>query len=63
MITCPMLALWDAGGIPNKTSGPLVIWREWSPRAQGQPIKSGHFLAEENPAATVTALIDFFAAT
>jgi haloacetate dehalogenase len=62
-ITCPMLALWGASGIPNETSGPLAIWRQWAPHAQDQPIESGHFLAEENPAATVTALIDFFAAT
>ncbi len=62
-ITSPMLALWGASGIPNETSGPLAIWRQWAPHAQDQPIESGHFLAEENPAATVTALIDFFAAT
>lgn len=62
-ITCPMLALWGASGIPNETGGPLAIWRQWAPQAQGQPIESGHFLAEENPAATITALIDFFAAT
>jgi haloacetate dehalogenase len=29
-------------------------------QAQGQPIDSGHFLAEENPDATAKALSDFF---
>jgi hypothetical protein len=40
----------------------LPLWRTWAPRVTGQPIDSGHFLAEENPDATATALVDFFAA-
>jgi haloacetate dehalogenase len=56
-----MLALWGAAGIPSE-SGPLAIWREWASNVEGQPIDSGHFLAEENPEATADALLAFFAA-
>jgi haloacetate dehalogenase len=61
-IQCPFMALWGARGIPSETGGPLPLWRTWAPRVTGQPIDSGHFLAEENPDATATALVDFFAA-
>jgi haloacetate dehalogenase len=60
-IACPMLALWGARGIPSE-SGPLAIWREWASDVRGQPIDSGHFLAEEAPAATADALLAFFTA-
>jgi haloacetate dehalogenase len=61
-IDCPLLALWGAVGIANESSGPLKIWRQWAPQAKGQPIDSGHFLTEENPDATVKALLEFFTA-
>ena len=61
-IDCPFMALWGARGIPSETGGPLPLWRAWAPQATGQPIDSGHFLAEENPGATAAALVDFFTA-
>jgi haloacetate dehalogenase len=61
-ITCPLLALWGAAGIPSETEGPLEIWREWATHVEGRAIESGHFLAEEAPDATAAALVDFFAA-
>jgi len=59
-IACPLLALWGSAGIANETDRPLAIWKEWAPQAIGKPIDSGHFLTEENPHATATALLDFF---
>jgi haloacetate dehalogenase len=61
-IGCPLLALWGSAGIPSETSEPLKIWREWAVNVTGKPIDSGHFLTEENPHATATALLDFFTA-
>ncbi|MFA6264789.1 MAG: alpha/beta hydrolase [Pseudolabrys sp.] len=61
-IGCPMLALWGAAGIPSETSGPLDIWRRWAPRVQGHAIDSGHFMPEENPGETASALLEFFGA-
>jgi haloacetate dehalogenase len=52
-IQCPMLHLWAEGGpldtFYEKEGGPLGIWREWAPQAQGQAMKGGHFFPEENP--------------
>jgi haloacetate dehalogenase len=62
-ITCPLLALWGGVGIANETGGPLAIWKRWAPQATGKPIDSGHFLTEENPAATAATLLEFFIAT
>jgi haloacetate dehalogenase len=58
-ITCPMFALWGAAGIPGD-SGPLAIWRDWATNVGGQPVDSGHFVAEENPTETAAALLGFF---
>jgi haloacetate dehalogenase len=60
-IACPLLAIWGAAGIPSETHSPLDTWREWAADVRGFPIDSGHFLCEENPAATAKALMDFFA--
>ena len=60
-ITCPMLALWGAAGIPSEAEAdPLATWREWANDVRGFAIESGHYLPEENPAATAKALIEFF---
>ena len=59
-ITCPMLALWGASGIPSETASPLDTWREWATNVQGGPIDCGHYLPEENPQATADALLKFF---
>lgn len=58
-ITIPMLALWGKAGTPGE-SGPLDIWREWANDVRGEPIDCGHFLAEENPDVTASALLKFF---
>ncbi len=58
-INCPVLALWGAKGIPSQ-SGPLEIWGNWAAKVSGQPIDSGHFVAEENPSATAAAMLEFF---
>jgi haloacetate dehalogenase len=58
-IGVPVLALWGDAGFPGKTSGPLAIWRQWARDVTGAAVPSGHFLAEENPQATLTHLLPF----
>jgi haloacetate dehalogenase len=63
MIACPMLHLWAAGG-PLDTfyandGGPLEIWRQWAPYAQGHAMQGGHFFPEENPSDTIRLLRSF----
>jgi haloacetate dehalogenase len=60
-ISCPVLALWGSSGLPaNGGLDTLACWRDWAPDLRGFAIDSGHYLAEENPAATARALLEFF---
>ena len=67
-ITCPTLALWGSGGIPAEGDGTvetqdvLATWRKWCTTVDGGPIDSGHFVAEENPQATLSRLLPFLEA-
>ena len=61
-ITIPTLALWGNAGIPSNFPDPLAIWREWCNHVEGRGIDSGHFVAEENPQATLDLLLPFLAA-
>jgi haloacetate dehalogenase len=61
-IACPTLAIWGNAGIPSETEGPLDAWRQWCTQVEGHGIDSGHFVAEENPQATLAALLPFLAA-
>ena len=61
-ILSPALVLWGEQGIPAAGASPLDVWRQgFAPKATGQAIASGHFLAEENPGDTLAALLPFFA--
>jgi haloacetate dehalogenase len=65
-IECPMLHLWAEGGPLDtfyaKDGGPLGIWRQWAPRAQGQAMRGGHFFPEENPDDTAALVTKFLSA-
>jgi haloacetate dehalogenase len=68
-ITCPLLAVWGQTGIPSKMGiddktvedDPLTVWKPWGTDVTGRGIDSGHFVAEENPDATLEALLAHFA--
>jgi haloacetate dehalogenase len=56
-ITCPLLALWGATGAIPRWYDALAIWRAYaSGPVTGAAIPSGHYLAEEAPAAVLAAL-------
>ena len=59
-IACPLLALWGAKGYMPKWYDVLAVWRDWADDVRGQEIDSGHYLAEEAPDETYTALREFF---
>ena len=65
-IECPMLHLWAKNGpldtLYSKDGGPLGIWRQWAPRAQGQAVTGGHFFPEENPDDTAVLVKQFLSA-
>lgn len=58
-IACPVLVLWGRQGILEKLYDPVEVWRGWADDVRGHAIESGHYLAEENPEATLAALLDF----
>lgn len=49
-------AVRDGGTVED---GPLAAWRPFADDLRGAPIDSGHFLPEENPEATLAALVPF----
>lgn len=55
-IECPTLLLWADNYLANS---PLDVWVPWCNSLSGIAVKSGHYLAEENPKATLDALIPF----
>ena len=60
-IACPTLvATGDFYLTKGPKEAPVDVWRRsFAPQAEGVLIDSGHFLAEENPQATVEALLAF----
>jgi haloacetate dehalogenase len=56
---CPVLVLCGDSYLPTREA-PLAVWqRSFAPRAVAKIVACGHFLAEENAAATLQALTEF----
>jgi haloacetate dehalogenase len=60
-IAAPLLALWGGAGFPAQGDNPLDVWRRWAPDVRGHAIDCGHFLPEEAPEETASALAEFLA--
>jgi len=59
-IGCPLLVLWGGKGKIGVWYDPLAIWRQYSAAGvSGHSVPSGHYLAEEAPAAVLAALDEF----
>jgi pimeloyl-ACP methyl ester carboxylesterase len=58
-IACPLLVLWGDRGIAPEADDPLAAWRPWADDVRGHGVRSGRFLPEEAPAATLAALDAF----
>ena len=56
--SCPLLAPGVSGR--RSCSRYYAIWREWADDVRGAPVRSGHFIAEEAPDETISALRGFF---
>lgn len=59
-VDCPLLALWGARGAMHPLYDLLACWRERASNVTGHPIDAGHFLVEEAPHETLSALRGFF---
>ncbi len=60
-IGCPVLALWGVKGAIEKHYDALAAWRERAADVRGRALPCGHYLAEEEPEATLAALLEFLA--
>lgn len=60
-IACDTLVLWGERGVVHKLFKPLALWQaQCSTTVSGQLLPAGHFIPEELPAETASALKAFF---
>jgi haloacetate dehalogenase len=55
----PVLALWGERGVVHQAYDVLDVWRGSARHVRGGPIAAGHYLAEERPTETASALSAF----
>ena len=61
-IACDTLVLWGERGVVQRLFQPLALWQaQCSAKVSGYAMPAGHFIPEELPEATATALVDFLA--
>lgn len=60
-IACDLLVLWGARGVVHRLFKPLELWQaQCKGTVSGQVLPAGHFIPEELPGDTATALQAFF---
>jgi haloacetate dehalogenase len=60
-VQCPMLALWGSKGKIGQWYEPLDVWRQYcAAEVTGRSLPTGHYLAEEAPAAVIEQFETFF---
>jgi haloacetate dehalogenase len=57
----PALVLWGANGVMERCFDVMGMWRNKASDVTGMALDAGHYLAEEQPEATTTELLNFFA--
>lgn len=59
-IACDMLVLWGGRGVVHRLFDPMALWRaQCAGTVQGECLPAGHFIPEELPQATASALRGF----
>ena len=58
-VGCPLFVLWSATGYVGRTEDVLQVWRNYAADVRGHSLPCGHFLAEEMPDETYSALKTF----
>jgi haloacetate dehalogenase len=58
-VRCPLLALWGERGTVGRLYDAMRIWREHAIDVTGRALPAGHFLPEEAPEETLSALLSF----
>ncbi len=60
MLNCPVLALWGERGFVGTHYDVPATWRARAGDVRGHGLPCGHYLAEEAPEATLTAVRNFY---
>jgi haloacetate dehalogenase len=60
-VSCPLLVLWGERGFVGRKYDVLATWRERASDVRGRAVPGGHFLPEEAPDETYSALREFLA--
>jgi len=61
VVTAPMLALWGAHSYVGRNFDVLSTWEPYAPGVAGRAVDADHYLAEEAPQPTASALRSFLA--
>ena len=60
LLEAPTLLLWGSRSVVGRSpADPVEVWRTRARDVTGRAVDAGHFLAEEQPAATLAALQEF----
>ena len=59
---CPLLVLWGERGTVGRLYDVMTIWRGHATNVTGRALPAGHFVPEEAPELTLSALLSFLAA-
>ena len=59
-IGCPLLVMWGTFGAMHRLYDVAATWTDCADDVTARPLPCGHFLPEEEPAATADALLSFF---
>ncbi len=58
-IACPLLVLWGAEGVIERTYDTMAVWGARAGEVSGRALPCGHFLPEEAPEETLAELEAF----
>jgi haloacetate dehalogenase len=62
-VACEMLVIWGERGVVHRLFDPLALWRaQCAGQVSGLAVPAGHFIPEELPGETASALRTFFGA-
>jgi haloacetate dehalogenase len=60
-IDMPLRVLWGAQGVVGRCFDPIALWRDVATQVSGRALDCGHYIAEEQPAALLEEIEQFFA--
>jgi haloacetate dehalogenase len=58
-VTCPLLVIWGQHGFIAARYDPVAAWCAYASDVRGVALPAGHFVPEEDPQGTLSALEDF----